>query len=198
VLCLSQVSFPSLGTLDLTANRLSAVWTEGWQLPLLSRLNLSKNRALTALPEAGWAGMPRLRELHLSMCALSTLPPALAELTALRLLDVSGNLLASAPAELGELHALKDCDVSCNQLECLPSAWAGMTQLRRLNAENNRLTGLPREILDMHTLDTIKIKGNPLTMKQLEGVDAYFQAQILKSQCPSKSAMSPLSTHFFF
>ncbi len=154
VRCLSQVPFPSLATLELTANRLSVVWPAGacWQMPLLDRLNLSRNPDLDALPESGWAGMTRLRELHVSTCALTALPPSLGELASLRLLDVSRNQLASAPHELGALHALKDLDMSCNHVECLPIAWAGMTQLRRLNVENNRLTGCPREILDLDAL----------------------------------------------
>ena len=62
VLCLSQVPFLSLGTLELTANRLSIVWPAGacWRMPLLERLNLSRNPGLI-LPESGWAGMTRLR-----------------------------------------------------------------------------------------------------------------------------------------
>lgn len=140
--CLSQVVFRSLSTLDLSGNFLSRLWSSSspWQVPALERLNVSRNSALAALPASGWGCVDKLKELQVSACALTCLPPNLAHLPALRLLDASGNKLRRLPPELGALCALKDLDLSSNLLESLPAAWQGMTQLRRLNVEHNLLT----------------------------------------------------------
>ena len=180
IVCLADVAFPNLSTLDLSGNELRQLWRgRPWNTPALKRLIVQRNGSLTALPETGWITLTKLRELKVDACALETLPSSLGHLKALLLLNVSRNRLRALPAELGALVELKDLDASSNRLATLPAEMAGMSQLRRLNVENNHLTRVPREILDIQTLEDIRVRGNALVaLKSMDGVDEYLQRRL--------------------
>lgn len=175
--CLCQVLFQKLKTLDLSGNLLSRLWRESapWRAPGLERLHAARNPALAALPESGWEGLARLRELQLSNCSLETIPADLATLTSCTLLSASKNQLQALPPRLGEMRNLRELDLSHNSLTRIPASIAGLVSLRTLNLEKNALESFPPEIFAKETLEHIKISGNAkLVLKELEGVDAYL------------------------
>jgi Leucine-rich repeat (LRR) protein len=62
----------------------------------------------------------QLRNLNLSHCGLSALPPAVGAVSALRILRVSYNKLSAMPAELQELSELEVLAADHNQLMSIP------------------------------------------------------------------------------
>jgi Leucine-rich repeat (LRR) protein len=62
----------------------------------------------------------QLRNLNLSHCGLSALPPAVGAVSALRILRVSYNKLSALPAELQALSELEVLAADHNQLTSIP------------------------------------------------------------------------------
>ena len=68
---------------------------------------------------ASWRSM---RNMNLSHCGLSTLPPAIGQLVTLRILRLSHNRLAALPPDLSKLLHLEVLAADHNQLATVPGA----------------------------------------------------------------------------
>jgi hypothetical protein len=95
---------------------------------------------------AQWAS---LRNINLSSCGLSALPPAVGGITSLKILRVSHNKLAVLPPELRALTGLEVLSADHNQLAALPPELRFCSSLRELQLEGNKLT---TPVLDMRAL----------------------------------------------
>ncbi len=91
----------------------------------------------------------QLRNLNLSHCGLSALPPAVGAVRTLRLLRLSYNKLSSLPAELQALTGLEVLAADHNLLASIPPELRCCSSLRELNLEGNRLT---TPVLDLRSL----------------------------------------------
>ena len=120
----SVVSVEMRGSEDLVCNNLMCEQLGGAcvcrlarfmdSLPLVERIDLSQNN-LSVLPDAIW-DRHKLRELDLSLNALTRLPPHIAALTELEVLRLAGNGIRELPDELFEMPSLRELDVRDNPL----------------------------------------------------------------------------------
>ncbi|XP_074708031.1 leucine-rich alpha-2-glycoprotein isoform X2 [Strix uralensis] len=122
--------------------------------------------ALATLLPTTLAGLPRLRELHLSSNHLAALPEAvLRPVPTLRVLDLTENLLADLPAGLfaGTNH-LQHLVLRGNRLRVLRPAWfQHLPRLQWLDVAANTLAELPPEVfLPLRSLRSLDLSRNRL------------------------------------
>jgi len=116
----------------------------------------------------GLFAFTHVTSLYINHNALTTLPPAIANLRQLVMLDATGNELSSIPPEIGVLCKLKD-----------------------LLLFDNHLTTLPPEIGTLYQLDMLGIEGNPMDerLRKIlaeEGTTALITH--LRDSCPVGAA----------
>ena len=123
-------------------------------------------RPMHEWPGVDVGGSPlRIRALVLEGLG-GTIPPELAQLTALVRLDLSsGYLEGPIPAELGDLAALELLDLSGNRLTGpIPGAFGRLLALRHLDLSKNQLTGsIPPESGQLANLPYLDLSQNQLT-----------------------------------
>ncbi|MCP5141839.1 MAG: leucine-rich repeat domain-containing protein [Gammaproteobacteria bacterium] len=163
--------------LDIRRNPIRRVPT--LPLPPLVIDTLQHRHLATSLPESAihglqvldrhWDGyrgrlgeFPRLRELSLSSVGLDTLPPEIAQLSALTSLDLSSNQLDALPPEFARLSALTSLDLSRNQLASLPPEIFSLFALNSLSLSGNQLAALPPEISNLSALASLDLSKNHL------------------------------------
>jgi Leucine-rich repeat (LRR) protein len=111
----SLVRLPKLARLDLGRNRFRRLprWTP-W-LPRVARLGLGQNPELDVADTCALlAGAPRLRDLALYGCKLTTLPDEIGALTRLEILSLAHNDLGGLPPALAKLTSLRTLYLSNN------------------------------------------------------------------------------------
>lgn len=175
---LLALSLPSLTRAALAGNTLSTLPCP-LSLPRVEKLDFARNQ-LGELPGGSfWAEMKHLRELRVSRNRLTSLPAGISRAPSLRLLDISGNLITSLDSVIGHTDSafeeLVDMDASDNRLEELPPGMGILRNLKRLNVGKNQLKSLPESLLEGTRVERIVAAGNPLTMKQQKGFDAYLE-----------------------
>ncbi len=124
-------------------------------------LSLS-NLALSALPPA-IGQLSALTELYLQSNQLSALPPEIGRLPALTVLYLSGNQLVALPPEIGRLAALKVLSLSENQLRTLPPEIGQLSALSVLLLDDNPLATVPEELRGCQALENISLENTKLT-----------------------------------
>lgn len=82
----------------------------------------------TAATARGWSN---LRNMNMSHCGLTVLPPAVGELSALRILRLSHNKLPALPPEVQALTSLEVLAVDHNLLTAIPGEGGGVGGRRR-------------------------------------------------------------------
>lgn len=83
---------------------------------------------------------------------------------------LSNNKLTSLPAEISRLTDLTALVVDHNQLASLPASIAGLTKLEMLDLGDNTFSTLPGELSSLKQLKVIVLKGNPLTVDQIDKI----------------------------
>lgn len=174
-----------LARTDLEANHRS-IAIEGGHVRLLSLRN-------TAMAEApAFAAFPKLEQLVLARCGLSTLPD-LSACTALQELDLSGNRIAALEASRLPPN-LRKLDLSGNPLVDLASL-AGLAACRELSIREARvadfspLIDLPLEMLDL--------RDNALLIRMPDRLPKSPDFRVDLAGCPVTSPPGYLDTWSF-
>jgi Leucine-rich repeat (LRR) protein len=136
---------------------------------------MTNNFILRALPDQIRNLRSTLQILHVdNNYELTTLPPAIGELTQLRWLNAGYNKLTELPIEIGRLQRLERLHVNNNRIKALPLEIWGLRELEELRCESNQITALNTGVLGMRKLREVLIDNNPLLNDaQVDGADAY-------------------------
>ena len=125
------------------------------------RLKLRAKNLTTIPPAIG--NLTGLKELELRNNTITTIPPETGNLTELTRLYLSFNNLTSLPPDIGNLTKLTILYIFFNELTTLPSEIGSLTHLTMLCIEGNHLTSLPDEIGNLLTLGCLTADENDLT-----------------------------------
>ncbi|MEM7055697.1 MAG: leucine-rich repeat domain-containing protein [Bacteroidota bacterium] len=123
---------------------------------------MSQNKKLTSLDPA-IGQLTSLKKLDLSYNELTSLPPEFEQLASLEELMLSGNPLTWLPVAIGQLKSLKSLHLIGNQLKSLPAAIGQLTSLKKLDLSCNELTSLPPEFEQLASLEELNLVDNQLT-----------------------------------
>ena len=93
---------------------------------------------------------------------LTSLDPAIGQLTNLEKLYLNNNQLQALPTEIGQLKNLEKLFLYNNQLQALPTEIGQLTNLERLYLNNNQLQALPTEIGQLKNLEKLFLYNNQL------------------------------------
>jgi Leucine-rich repeat (LRR) protein len=167
----TQITLPSLSTLDLHANSLTSL-SPNISLPSLTQFNATQN-AVTATTEFFFC-TPRLMHLSLSQNQLSSLPDGIIALTHLRTLDISNNMIETIDPRLGLLEELSSFMWMGNLIRI--RAWGGMDTegikaYLRAKADEAVLEALAEEVAGMKVSCRGECGGTLDLTKQLQGVE---------------------------
>lgn len=108
-------------------------------------------------------GIAALRDLKLAQLPAELFSSSVA--ARVRVLDVGGNALTALPPAISQLTALQRLRLSINQLGDEGGPWqllTGLTQLVVLAADDNRLTALPACIAGLARLQKLSLAGNQI------------------------------------
>eukprot|EP00960_Hanusia_phi_P042373 755463-Hanusia_phi.AAC.7 len=194
------LKFSSLTILDLSQNMIGDVdILFKSSFPVLKKLNMSKNKVVH-LPEFGWENVSSVQEVDVSENSLEALPEKMGCLSRLRVLLASKNCIHRIPDSLAGLPSITDMDFEANRflarvrcsfdadlvprLEEFPLSFAANQTLKRVNLQSNRIKTIAREmfsfLLEKTSIERLNTRGNPMDMKQQEGVESYLQRKNLK------------------
>ena len=126
----------------------------------IKELSLS-DCCLTALPPE-ICHLTGLQNLYLGNNELTTLPPEIGKLIELREFSLENNKLATLPPEIGNLTQLEIFSLASNQFATVPLEVCQLTQMWKLSLNNNQLTILPREIGKLIELRELSLEKNQL------------------------------------
>ena len=164
-LCKQTKANEALQLMWKTTESFEIVWEKIWQkLPPEKGpepVGIEAKRAWLRDPKNGQL-LDQIKELDLSSCCLTVLPPEIGNLTQLRTLDLNSNKLATLPSEIGNLTQLKMLDLNSNQLATLPPEIGNLTQLQLLFLNSNKLATLPPEIGNLTQLKILFLDSNQL------------------------------------
>ncbi|CAD5115305.1 DgyrCDS4293 [Dimorphilus gyrociliatus] len=127
-----------------------------FDIPALERLDLDEFPPVICT-------MKNIQSLDLSKNFLTTLPPALTDLSNLKLLNVNSNELEKLPTSICNLSRLNSLDISNNKLSILPENIGNLKRLKQLLCSKNRLQNLPFSICNLFKLHTLDISNNELS-----------------------------------
>lgn len=144
-------------SLDLDTSLTTALPSELWSLPRLTRLSLVPGSFIPSDIQH----LSQLQELLLSGRLLDSLPPELGRLIQLKKLRINASSLRQLPPEIGHLINLRDLGLSHNQLTQLPPEIGQLSQLEALDLRENRLRQLPPEIGNLSNLHKLDVGNNP-------------------------------------
>ncbi|MEO0731494.1 MAG: leucine-rich repeat domain-containing protein, partial [Bacteroidota bacterium] len=106
----------------------------------------------TELPEAFFA-FEHLHTLSFHGHALSTISPAIGQLSRLEELTLARGPLMELPETIGQLTALRSVSLEYNQLMGLPEALTTLPELRYLNLKGNKFRALPASLEQVFHVD---------------------------------------------
>ncbi|KAL0082462.1 phosphatase 2C-domain-containing protein [Phycomyces blakesleeanus] len=126
-------------------------------------LNVSKN-LLMEIPVDFAQMCISLKELRLTNCEYSTVPPSIRFVYSLESLNMSNNCLTTLePAQLENIKGLNTLTIYNNKLSDLPSSFSSFKQLTVLMISNNDLSIFPAVIGDITSLVHLDISFNKIT-----------------------------------
>ena len=172
-----------------TGCRLTAVELE-------TRLDVAASTRRLDLSECGLTSVPPavleltgLEDLSLAGNAIEALPAGLAELPLVRL-QLAGNRLTSLPPSLGRLTGLEGLWVHGNALTSLPDGLDGLVSLRTLSAAGNALAALPPSFAGLTALAEAGLAGNALRALPCE-LEGLVSLAVLKLNGNALAALPP-------
>ncbi len=166
-------SLTELEHLDLTHNKLIKIPSGLSQMKALQGLYLSYNQITKVDPEI--FQMINLEMLSLDNNQLPGLPSQIGQLPDFWFLKLSFNKLREIPSEIVQLKELKRLYLNNNDLKALLPEISQLKELTILDLSYNMLTSLPPEIGQLKKLTTLRLIGNPLSDKEKENIQAWFE-----------------------
>ena len=138
----------------------------------------AENKGLTSLDPA-IGQLTNLKDLWLSNNQLQALPTEIGQLKYLKELSIGYSQLEALPTEIGQLKYLKELWLSNNQLQALPTEIGQLKYLKKLWLDNNQLQALPTEIgqlkyLKKLWLDNNQLQALPTEIGQLKNLEKLF------------------------
>lgn len=157
-----------LANLNLSANGISTLSTELFELRFLKELDLRKNKLKEIPPII--SRLNALRVLILSSNELTSLPPAMAELKKLRHLAISGNRFYEFPPVLCDLPELSELFLGANEpgLETIPEGLTRVQSLSLLYLKDNRIRDWACNLSQLPCLRKLSLSGNPISDLSVE------------------------------
>ena len=121
----------------------------------------AENKRITSLDPA-IGQLTNLEKLYLNNNQLQALPTAIGQLTNLEKLYLNNNQLQALPTAIGQLKNLEELILTRNQLQALPTAIGQLTNLKMLYLNNNQLQALPTAIGKSTNLRDLELDHNQL------------------------------------
>jgi len=131
-------------------------------MPTLESLDMKTN-SMSAVPPI-FADMTRLILLNLSHNRFDIFPPPVERMTQIQILDLTGNGLTRLPYFIGRLVCATAILLGGNSLTVVPDSIGALGQvvLTSLNLSHNGLTRVPPALCNVLTLETVCLSGNSL------------------------------------
>lgn len=162
----------------------SISWEGLASLKYLTVLSLNQNN-LTTLPSA-LGGLTSLKQLHVAINKLTSLPNEIRFLNQLEVLKANSNRISTIPACIEDCGALIEVDLSSNFLSELPDTFGNLHNLKSLHLGNNGLKSIPSTLFKMCLqLTTLDLHNTEITMdvlRQCEGWKSFDERRRLKHQ----------------
>ena len=161
----------------------------------------------TADEIATWYGVTvvegRVVALDLSQNKLNgSIPPEIAQLTALEYLNLGNNQISSLPDEMGDLTSLVTLFLNKLQLNSVPTTLGKLSNLEYLNLNENNLSTLPNSIGNLSQLLSLYLMQNqfvslPAVIGNLTNLDGlYLYQNPLESLPPEIGNLTNLTRLF--
>lgn len=147
---------------------------------IIDRMGTANHRpVVNKIMENGRIVFLDLTNRDLTKTGISTLPPAIGDLTELRTLILNNNNLSELPVELGLLKNLRRLDVGSNQLSTFPMVITRLSSLDSLDLRFNDIEILPQEIANLHNLSYLQVWGNriasiPRTICSMKSLREFY------------------------
>ncbi|KAM6597449.1 hypothetical protein CsatA_007973 [Cannabis sativa] len=188
---IEEVSFPAgsfhVQTLLLNANKItdeSLRWEGMASMRNLTLLSLNHNHLTTLPPALG--ELTSLKQLRVANNKLTSLPNEIGLLRQLEILKVNSNRITEITASIGDCSALIEVDLTANLLSQLPDTFGNLHNLKSLRLGNNGLKSLPSTLFKMCLqLTTLDLHNTEITMdilRQCEGWESFDERRRLKHQ----------------
>jgi len=116
---------------------------------------------LTTVPPA-IVELTKLEELYLDSNQIAELPAEIAQLVNLRVLSVTDNRLSALPPPLAKLKNLEWLYLANNQFTCVSAEITQLANLKVLSLDNNQIKQLPETITNLSNLKVVSLHNNPL------------------------------------
>jgi len=129
---------------------------------------------------------------HDASGTISTLPPALFELTHLRVLQVPSQRLTEIPKAIGMLHNLEEFDIRNNMLTALPSILGSLVQLKVLFTDGNPFQTIPLALARLQG-SIEKVTFPKAAVPDFEGLGTLVASAVLLSDLRQKLDSLPWS-----
>lgn len=157
-----------LANLNLSANSITSLSTELFELRFLKELDLRKNQLKEIPPII--SRLNALRVLILSSNELETLPASLMELKKLRHLAISGNRFTEFPPAVLDLPELSELYFGANEpgLETIPENITRIQSLSLLYLKDNRISDWACDFSQLPCLRKLSLSGNPISELSVE------------------------------
>ena len=105
--------------------------------------------------------------LTLEKLNLTSIPPAIGQLTQLEYLFLSDNQIRDIPCEIWQLTQLKQLCFANNNISVISSEIEQLTQLEYLFLSKNAINNLPDNITKLYNIIVIDLIDNPLTIEAI-------------------------------
>jgi Leucine-rich repeat (LRR) protein len=193
-------NFHNLITLQLEGNRFSQQLPDIFDsFPSMELLNIGKNSINGTLPRSFYE-MYNLTSLTISETGImSTISPAIGNLTNLQSLDGSvtitiskNHFLGSVPETFGNLTKLRECSINNNLVTgSLPSSMARLINAQLLYVEYNSFTGDVSFLTQLTDLYVLDVNNNFLSGNFIVHSDQFLHLRYLQQSFNSFSGPMP-------
>lgn len=182
---------PSLATLHLGANLLSAFEAENVAGSNLKELFLSSNE-LAHMPDL--STFTTLQQLFLDKNRFSIFPAGITSAAALTWLLLDSNRIERIPDCISQLTALEVLSICGNWVVALPASMGALVRLKKLMMKNNLVSSVCEEIGELRRLDFLDLTDNrlenlPRSMGHMRSTDILIAQNTLSLLPPEFRGM---------